>query len=97
VPINIHPGVPPPSMLAAYYDGFSPELSQIFATSGWGWHPERAVHVLRMVLAGTFDVRPRLKVIIGHMVESLRTMLDYLRLAGRQGKDRPRQRRPGLL
>ena len=76
VPIYIHPGVPPPAVRAAYYDGFSPELSQIFATSGWGWHAETAVHVLRMVLAGTFDKHPRLKIIIGHMGEGLPTMLD---------------------
>ena len=55
VPIYIHPGIPPDSVRKAYYDGYSPQLSQLFATAGWGWHAETAVHVLRMVLSGTFD------------------------------------------
>ncbi len=71
VPIYIHPGLPPESVRAAYYDGFSPAVSNFFATSGWGWHAETAVHVLRMVLAGTFDRHPKLKIIIGHMGEGL--------------------------
>ena len=36
---------------------------------------ETAIHVLRMVFAGTFDKHPRLKVIIGHMGEMLPVML----------------------
>jgi predicted TIM-barrel fold metal-dependent hydrolase len=76
VPIYIHPGVPPPSVCDAYYGGFSPDLSAAFATTGWGWHAETAVHVLRMVLAGTLDKHPRLRLIVGHMGEGLPTMLD---------------------
>lgn len=76
VPIYIHPGVPPASVREAYYDGFSPMVSTMFATSGWGWHAETAVHVLRMVLAGTFERHPRLKLIIGHMGEGLPAMMD---------------------
>jgi predicted TIM-barrel fold metal-dependent hydrolase len=75
VPIYIHPGIPPDSVRKAYYDGYSPQLSQLFATAGWGWHAETAVHVLRMVLSGTFDAHPRLKIIIGHMGECLPMML----------------------
>ena len=76
VPIYIHPGIPPDNVRAAYYDGFSPIVSTMFATSGWGWHAETAVHVLRMVLAGTFERHPRLKLIIGHMGEGLPAMMD---------------------
>jgi predicted TIM-barrel fold metal-dependent hydrolase len=76
VPLYIHPGVPPESVRQAYYNGFNPQVSFIFATAGWGWHAETAVHVLRMVLAGTLDRHPRLKLIIGHMGEGLPTMLD---------------------
>ena len=75
VPIYIHPAPPPPSVRAAYYDGLSPRVTTTFATSGWGWHAETAVHVLRMVLTGTFDRHPRLKIIIGHMGEGLPAML----------------------
>jgi predicted TIM-barrel fold metal-dependent hydrolase len=75
VPIYIHPGVPPDSVRAAYYGGLSPQVSSVFATAGWGWHAETAVHILRMVLTGTFDRHPGLKIIIGHMGEGLPTML----------------------
>jgi len=75
VPIYIHPGVPPEAVRKAYYDGFSPHVSSLFATAGWGWHAETAVHVLRMVLGGTLDRHPKLKLIIGHMGEGLPTML----------------------
>ncbi|MGA2395125.1 MAG: amidohydrolase family protein [Candidatus Lustribacter sp.] len=75
VPIYIHPAPPPPSVRAAYYDGLTPRVSTAFATAGWGWHAETAVHVLRMVLTGTLDRHPRLKLIIGHMGEGLPTML----------------------
>lgn len=75
VPIYIHPAPPPAAVRAAYYDGLSPRVSTAFATAGWGWHAETAVHVLRMVLTGTFDRHPRLKLIIGHMGEGLPAML----------------------
>lgn len=76
VPIYIHPGVPPERVREAYYDGYSPALSFAFATAGWGWHAETAVHVLRLVLSGTLDRYPRLRLIVGHMGEGLPTMLD---------------------
>lgn len=76
VPIYIHPGVPPDSVRDAYYNGFGPQVSFLFATAAWGWHAETAVHVLRMVLGGTLDRHPRLKLIIGHMGEGLPAMLD---------------------
>jgi len=46
----------------------------VLETAGWGWHSETAVHVLRMVVAGTLDKHPRLK-LIGHMGEMLPMML----------------------
>ena len=78
VPIYIHPGVPPPAIRDAYYGGFAPDVSFMFATAAWGWHIETGVHVIRMVLAGTFDKHPKLKIIVGHMGEALPFMLDRL-------------------
>jgi len=45
------------------------------ATAAWGWHSETAIHVLRLVVAGTLDRHPKLKLIIGHMGEGLAAML----------------------
>jgi predicted TIM-barrel fold metal-dependent hydrolase len=75
VPLYIHPGIPPAAVREAYYDGFDPAVSFVFGTSGWGWHAETAVHVLRLVLAGTLDAHPKLRLIIGHMGEGLPMMM----------------------
>jgi uncharacterized protein len=83
VPLYIHPGVPPEAVQKAYYRGFSPQVSSMLATTGWGWHTETGIHVLRLVLAGSFDRHPGLKIIVGHMGEMLPTMLarcdDFIR------------------
>jgi len=75
VPIYIHPHIPPAPVREAYYSGLEPGATRVLATAGWGWHSETAIHVLRMVLAGTLDKHPKLKVIIGHMGEMLPVML----------------------
>ncbi len=54
-PIHIHPTRPPQAVVDAYYSGFSPLLDDMFASPGWGWHIETAVHVIRL------DPRRRLR------------------------------------
>ena len=76
VPIYIHPHIPPEPVRQAYFSDLPAGASRVLETSGWGWHSETAVHLLRMVLAGTLDRHPRLKLIIGHMGEMLPMMLD---------------------
>ena len=75
VPIYIHPHIPPAPVREAYYSGLEPGASRVLSTAAWGWHSETAIHVLRMVLAGTLDKHPKLKIIIGHMGEMLPMML----------------------
>ena len=60
----------------AYFSGLPEGAGRVLETAGWGWHSEVAVHVLRMVVAGTLDKHPKLKLIIGHMGEMLPMMLD---------------------
>jgi predicted TIM-barrel fold metal-dependent hydrolase len=43
--------------------------------SGWGWHSDVAIHILRLFAAGLFERLPRLKIIIGHMGEMIPFML----------------------
>lgn len=76
VPVYIHPGLPPPSVVDAYYSGIGHQdgPNQAIACWGWGWHSETAIHVLRLLAAGTFDRYPKLKIIIGHMGEMLPMM-----------------------
>ena len=76
VPIYIHPHIPPEPVRQAYFSDLPPGAGRVLETAGWGWHSETAVHLLRMVVAGTLDRHPRLKLIIGHMGEMLPMMLD---------------------
>jgi predicted TIM-barrel fold metal-dependent hydrolase len=75
VPIYIHPNVPSMDVRQAYYSNLPEGSDRVVATAGWGWHSEVAIHILRMVFAGTFDKHPKLKRIIGHMGEMLPVML----------------------
>jgi uncharacterized protein len=75
VPIYVHPHLPPEPVRQAYYSGLEPGAGRVLESAGWGWHSETAIHVLRLVLAGTLDKHPKLKLIIGHMGEMLPVML----------------------
>jgi uncharacterized protein len=76
VPVYIHPHIPPAAVRQAYFSDLPEGAGRVLETAGWGWHSEVAVHVLRMVVAGTFDKHPKLKIVIGHMGEMLPMMLD---------------------
>jgi uncharacterized protein len=78
VPIYIHPNIPPAAVREAYYSGLEPGASRVISTAGWGWHSEVAVHLLRLVLAGTLDKHRKLNVIVGHMGEMLPVMFDRI-------------------
>jgi len=77
-PIYLHPTMPPAQVQEAYYSGFSPMVSNMLAMAGWGWHIETAVHIIRLVLGGTFDRFPNLQFIIGHMGEGLPFMMERM-------------------
>ena len=68
VPIYLHPVHMPvrPPVLEDY-----PGL----AASMWGWTAETGGHALRLVLSGLFDRYPRLKIVLGHMGETLPAVL----------------------
>ncbi len=48
------------------------------SVSGWGWHTDTAVHVLRLLLSGSLERHPNLKIIIGHLGEGLQIMMARL-------------------
>jgi predicted TIM-barrel fold metal-dependent hydrolase len=77
-PIHIHPTRPPQPVVDAYYSGFSPLVTDMFASPGWGWHIETAVHVIRLVLGGAFDRFPKLQLVIGHLGEGMMSMFQRL-------------------
>ncbi|MCC6775737.1 MAG: amidohydrolase, partial [Hyphomicrobiales bacterium] len=75
VPIYVHPHLPPEPVRLAYYSDLPAGAGRVLETAGWGWHSETAIQLLRMVIAGTLDKHPRLKLIVGHMGEMLPMML----------------------
>ena len=77
-PIHIHPTKPPQPVFDAYYSGFSPMVTDMFGSPGWGWHIETAVHVVRLILGGAFDRFPNLQLVIGHLGEGLLALFQRL-------------------
>jgi uncharacterized protein len=75
VPIYLHPHLAPKAVREAYYGNLPSNSGAVLEGAGWGWHSETGIHVLRLVLSGTLDRHPRLKLIIGHMGEMLPMML----------------------
>ncbi len=70
VPIYFHPGLPQPDVLRIYYGDYAKDFPS-FTRAGWGYTVETATTAIRMVLSGVFDKYPKLKVILGHLGETL--------------------------
>jgi predicted TIM-barrel fold metal-dependent hydrolase len=91
VPIYIHPMFPPPRLAEHYTSGsFVLGAGVSMGSSGWGWHSECGLHVLRLFASGLFDKYPRLKIVVGHFGEMLPFMLDRLYMLSKRWGDRER-------
>ena len=66
VPIYLHPSLPHPDAVKAYFEGF-----EDLRGSPWGFAIDTSCHFLRIMFAGVFDAYPRLKIILGHLGEGL--------------------------
>lgn len=71
VPIYLHPAPPPETIQRAYFSNLPAEVGYLLSISGWGWHAETGLHILRLIVSGLFDRLPELQVIIGHMGEGV--------------------------
>ncbi|RAJ83646.1 hypothetical protein CLV59_103617 [Chitinophaga dinghuensis] len=78
MPLYLHPGLLPELVTEAYYHDLPDSLRIMLACGGWGWHAQTALQVLRLIVSGTLDRFPRLKIIIGHMGEMLPMMMSRL-------------------
>jgi 2,3-dihydroxybenzoate decarboxylase len=74
VPIYIHPALPHPAVIEAYYKDYAQSHPGILRAA-WGFTVEIATQGLRFVLSGIFDAYPGLKIILGHMGEGLPFLL----------------------
>jgi len=88
VPIYLHPAVPHPAVVEAYYKDYLKEFPQLL-TAAWGFTVETATQGIRMVLSGAFDAYPRLKIVLGHLGESLPFSAWRIAMALSRGADRP--------
>jgi predicted TIM-barrel fold metal-dependent hydrolase len=70
VPIYIHPATPHETVADIYYKDYIKDFPA-FLTAGWGFTVEAATQGIRLVLSGIFDAYPELKIIMGHLGESL--------------------------
>ncbi len=66
VPVYIHPSTPHPAVIEAHYRDYP-----VLAHAGWGFGVEAATHAVRLILSGLFDTYPNLRIILGHLGESL--------------------------
>ncbi len=70
VPIYLHPGFPQDDVARIYYGDYAKEFP-MFLRAGWGYTVETATLAIRMVMSGLFDKHPKLKIILGHLGETL--------------------------
>src|SRR6202045_157902 len=70
VPVYLHPAVPLPAVMDAYYKDYVKDFPMVIRAA-WGFTVETATQAIRLVLSGIFDAYPGLKIIIGHLGEML--------------------------
>jgi 2,3-dihydroxybenzoate decarboxylase len=71
VPLYIHPREPGRTL-------GGPALTMPGFTIGWGYGVETGTHALRLIGSGLFDDFPRLKIVLGHMGETIPFVLQRI-------------------
>lgn len=91
LPLYLHPREPGPAMIEAYRPH-----GLYFAH--WGYAMEAGLHAMRLIVSGTLDRFPGLKLILGHLGEGLPFWLERIdnrhALQVRLGDAKPLQRKP---
>jgi 2,3-dihydroxybenzoate decarboxylase len=70
VPIYLHPSLPHPAVTEAYYQDYAKDFPTVVRPA-WGFTVETATQAIRLVLSGVFEKHPKLKIILGHLGETL--------------------------
>jgi predicted TIM-barrel fold metal-dependent hydrolase len=70
VPLYLHPSIPHPAVIEAYYKDYVEKFPTILRAA-WGFTVETATQSIRLILSGVFDAYPRLKFIVGHLGEGV--------------------------
>ncbi len=70
VPLYLHPAVPHPAVIDAYYQTYVEEWPMLIRAA-WGFGVETATAGIRVVLSGVLDAYPGTKIVLGHLGEGL--------------------------
>ena len=70
VPIYLHPSSPHPAVVDAYYKDYLADYPML-ARPAWGYAVEAGTQAVRLILSGVFDRHPGLKIVLGHLGESV--------------------------
>ncbi len=70
VPIYLHPSVPHQTVADVYYKEYAKDFPMVIRAA-WGFTVETATIAIRLVLGGVFDKYPNLKIVLGHLGETL--------------------------
>jgi 2,3-dihydroxybenzoate decarboxylase len=70
VPIYLHPAPPHPAVSEVYLKDYAKDFPTVTGPA-WGFTIETATIALRLVLSGIFETHPRLKIVLGHLGETL--------------------------
>ena len=77
VPIYLHPALPDRTVMDRYYEPYL-ESHPMLARAAWGFGVEAGTQAVRLILSGTFQRHPDLKIILGHLGEAIPFWLDRI-------------------
>jgi predicted TIM-barrel fold metal-dependent hydrolase len=74
VPIYFHPSLPDPRVTEIYYQEYAKDFPLVVRPA-WGFTVETATQAIRLILSGVFEKHPKLKIILGHLGETIPFLL----------------------
>ena len=77
VPLYLHPSNPHPDVVRAYYEDYAQEHPML-VRAAWGYTVETATQAIRLVLSNVFEKYPNLKIVLGHLGETLPFLLERI-------------------
>jgi predicted TIM-barrel fold metal-dependent hydrolase len=77
VPIYLHPSSPHEDVVRAYYADYAPDHPML-VRAAWGYTVETATQAIRLVLSNVFEKCPNLKIVLGHLGETLPFLLERI-------------------
>jgi predicted TIM-barrel fold metal-dependent hydrolase len=77
VPLYLHPSNPHPDVVRAYYADYAQDHPML-VRAAWGYTVETATQAIRLVLSSVFQRLPNLKIVLGHLGETLPFLLERI-------------------